>query len=104
MSTSGNFHMGCGDPNTYLLRQTDCQRRLDVINRGLSGYNTANELVILPDLLPSTSCAKVDYVVSLDLQLGEVDTSDHQVAVRHSLMAVAAVFPDNGNFLAYKSP
>lgn len=29
-----------------------------------SGYNTANALVILEDLIPSTSSAKVDYLVS----------------------------------------
>ncbi|PVH82493.1 SGNH hydrolase [Cadophora sp. DSE1049] len=42
-----------------------CIRRLDVINRGLSGYNTANVLVILEDLIPSTAAAKVDYLLLL---------------------------------------
>ncbi|KAK0121951.1 hypothetical protein ONS95_010225 [Cadophora gregata] len=42
-----------------------CIRRLDVINRGLSGYNTANVLVILEDLIPSTAVAKVDYLLVL---------------------------------------
>ncbi|KAH9219859.1 SGNH hydrolase-type esterase domain-containing protein [Leptodontidium sp. 2 PMI_412] len=42
-----------------------CIRRLDVINRGLSGYNTANVLVILEDLIPSTVSAKVDYLLVL---------------------------------------
>jgi len=39
-----------------------CQRRLDVVNRGLSGYNTANALVILGDLIPSPSSTKIDYL------------------------------------------
>ncbi|KAG4418815.1 hypothetical protein IFR04_008020 [Cadophora malorum] len=42
-----------------------CIRRLDVINRGLSGYNTANVLVILEDLIPSPPVAKVDYLILL---------------------------------------
>ena len=59
----------------------DCDRRLDVVNRGLSGwhtpsisnyrlridffpgYTTANVLKILPHLIPSPACEKVDYLV-----------------------------------------
>ncbi|KAH8780348.1 GDSL Lipase/Acylhydrolase family protein-like protein [Hyaloscypha finlandica] len=58
-----------------------CQRRLDVINRGLSGYNTAHTLAILQDLIPSTSCAKVDYLLILfganDACLKDGPTSQH---------------------------
>ncbi|KAE9367775.1 SGNH hydrolase [Stipitochalara longipes BDJ] len=42
-----------------------CQRRLDVIKRGFSGYNTANATVIFQDLIPSIECAKVDYLLIL---------------------------------------
>ncbi|KAL2064175.1 hypothetical protein VTL71DRAFT_4669 [Oculimacula yallundae] len=42
-----------------------CIRRLDVMNRGLSGYNTAHVLVILEDLIPSPASAKVDYLLIL---------------------------------------
>lgn len=40
-------------------------RRLDVINRGFSGYNTANALGILTDLFPppSPTSPKIDYIV-----------------------------------------
>ncbi|TVY48435.1 Isoamyl acetate-hydrolyzing esterase-like protein [Lachnellula occidentalis] len=41
------------------------QRRLDVINRGLSGYNTNQAKVILDRLVPSPSSAKVDYLLLL---------------------------------------
>ncbi|OWP07454.1 hypothetical protein B2J93_4983 [Marssonina coronariae] len=60
--------------NTQLLRdgfsfqaglQEHCLRRLDVINRGLSGYNTANISVILPHLIPATSVANVEYLLLL---------------------------------------
>ncbi|RDW65447.1 hypothetical protein BP5796_10139 [Coleophoma crateriformis] len=40
-----------------------CQRRLDVINRGLGGYNTANALSIIEQVIPPTSCAQVDYLL-----------------------------------------
>jgi hypothetical protein len=40
------------------------ERRLDIINRGFSGYNTSHLLNILENIVPSTSSAKVDYVVS----------------------------------------
>ncbi|CZT06805.1 hypothetical protein WAI453_012903 [Rhynchosporium graminicola] len=42
-----------------------CMRRLDVVNRGLSGYNTANVLVILQDLIPTPASAKVEYLLIL---------------------------------------
>lgn len=42
----------------------DCSRRLDVVNRGLSGYTSSNLLKVLPDLIPDPSHAKVDYIVS----------------------------------------
>ncbi|KAK5664183.1 hypothetical protein OQA88_399 [Cercophora sp. LCS_1] len=32
--------------------QSQCNRRLDVVNRGLSGYNTSNALKALPDIFP----------------------------------------------------
>jgi lysophospholipase L1-like esterase len=44
---------------------TDAQRRLDIVNRGLSGYNTANAVKIFEHLIPSPSCAKVDYLLIL---------------------------------------
>ena len=40
------------------------ERRLDIINRGFSGYNTSHLLNILGDLVPTPSSAKVDFVVS----------------------------------------
>ncbi|KAH8805586.1 SGNH hydrolase-type esterase domain-containing protein [Xylogone sp. PMI_703] len=42
-----------------------CARRLDVVNRGLSGYTTANALKILQHILPPPSCAKVEYLLIL---------------------------------------
>ncbi|TAQ90901.1 hypothetical protein B7494_g758 [Chlorociboria aeruginascens] len=45
--------------------QEHCIRRLDIINRGFSGYTTANALTILESLLPQPSCAKVDYLLVL---------------------------------------
>ncbi|KUJ23843.1 SGNH hydrolase [Mollisia scopiformis] len=44
--------------------QAHCNRRLDVINRGFSGYNTSQCLRILQDVIPSTSCTKIDYFVN----------------------------------------
>ncbi|KAL3417334.1 gdsl lipase acylhydrolase family protein [Phlyctema vagabunda] len=40
-----------------------CERRLDIVNRGLSGYNTANALKIIEDIIPSTENAQVDYLL-----------------------------------------
>lgn len=48
---------------SQFLIPTDCERTLDIVNRGLSGYNTAMELVILEHLIPSPSFAKVDYLL-----------------------------------------
>lgn len=42
----------------------DCSRRLDVVNRGLSGYTTSNILKLLPDIIPDPSNSKIDYLVS----------------------------------------
>ncbi|CAD6506560.1 BgTH12-07787 [Blumeria graminis f. sp. triticale] len=42
-----------------------CARRLEVVNRGLCGYNTAIELHILHELMPSPDEARVDYVLVL---------------------------------------
>lgn len=42
-----------------------CQRRMDIVNRGLSGYNTANALVVLEELIPPPSSAKVDLLLVL---------------------------------------
>jgi hypothetical protein len=39
-------------------------RRLDIINRGFNGYNSSHVLNIMDQIVPSTSSAKVDYVVS----------------------------------------
>ncbi|KAG9237010.1 SGNH hydrolase-type esterase domain-containing protein [Amylocarpus encephaloides] len=41
------------------------ERRLDVVNRGFSGYNSSHMLCILDQIIPSTSAAKVDYVLLL---------------------------------------
>jgi hypothetical protein len=43
---------------------THVERRLDIINRGFSGYNSSHLLNILEHIVPSASEAKVDYVVS----------------------------------------
>ena len=48
-----------------LIRNLDVQRRFDVINRGLSGYNTANAVKIFEHLIPSPACGKVDYLLLL---------------------------------------
>ncbi|KXT07060.1 hypothetical protein AC579_5872 [Pseudocercospora musae] len=37
-------------------------RRLDVVNRGLSGYNTRQGLQVLPHALPSRECAQVRFM------------------------------------------
>jgi len=42
-----------------------CSRRLDVINRGLSGYTTANALEIFQSILPLPSCTRVEYLLIL---------------------------------------
>lgn len=39
-------------------------RRLDVINRGLSGYNSSQGLKIIHEVIPSPSVADVKYIVS----------------------------------------
>ncbi|TVY48921.1 Isoamyl acetate-hydrolyzing esterase 1-like protein [Lachnellula cervina] len=57
------------------------QRRLDVINRGLSGYNTNQAMLILDHLVPSPSSAKVDYLLLLfgsnDACLPDCPTKQH---------------------------
>ncbi|KAH8681883.1 SGNH hydrolase-type esterase domain-containing protein [Xylariales sp. PMI_506] len=45
--------------------QAHCNRRLDIINRGFSGYNTSQCLHILQDIIPPVSCTKVDYFLIL---------------------------------------
>ncbi|KAK1660048.1 SGNH hydrolase-type esterase domain-containing protein [Colletotrichum godetiae] len=47
--------------------QDHCMRRLDVINRGFSGYNTTDALGVLPDLFPppSATTPKIDYILVL---------------------------------------
>ncbi|KUJ19103.1 SGNH hydrolase [Mollisia scopiformis] len=42
-----------------------CIRSFDIINRGLSGYNTANAMLILQDIVPSPDTAKVAYLAIL---------------------------------------
>lgn len=42
-----------------------CARRLEVVNRGLCGYTTTNELHFLHDLMPGPDKARVDYVLVL---------------------------------------
>ncbi|KAG9243339.1 GDSL Lipase/Acylhydrolase family protein-like protein [Calycina marina] len=55
---NGAYNFGAG-------LEEHCSRRLDVINRGFSGYNTAHALKILPDIIPDPSAAKVDYLLVL---------------------------------------
>lgn len=38
-------------------------RRMDVVNRGLSGYNTSQALEVLSQVIPSPSNGKVEYMV-----------------------------------------
>ncbi|KAL7626840.1 hypothetical protein AAE478_003614 [Parahypoxylon ruwenzoriense] len=47
--------------------QSHCMRRLDVINRGFSGYNTKNALELLPQIFlpPSPSNPKIEYLLVL---------------------------------------
>ncbi|KAK3380057.1 SGNH hydrolase-type esterase domain-containing protein [Lasiosphaeria ovina] len=47
--------------------ETHCLRRLDVVNRGLSGYNTSNALQALPRIFPSPAPAgsKIEYLLVL---------------------------------------
>lgn len=42
-------------------------RRFDVVNRGLSGYNTSNALKLLPQIIspPGPGVPKLAYLVSL---------------------------------------
>ncbi|EHK96984.1 putative GDSL esterase/lipase [Glarea lozoyensis 74030] len=60
---------------------THVERRLDVINRGFSGYNSSHLLHILEHIIPSTSAAKVDYILVLlgsnDSCLPESPTGQH---------------------------
>jgi len=42
-----------------------CIRRLDVVNRGFSGYNSSQILKILEHLIPSQSCADVEFLLIL---------------------------------------
>ncbi|RFU29176.1 hypothetical protein B7463_g7175, partial [Scytalidium lignicola] len=64
----------CGSTNGLLtptlsaqkwIPRRHCTRRLDVLNRGLSGYNTDNALDIFHHILPPPSCAKVEYLLIL---------------------------------------
>ncbi|ORY59083.1 SGNH hydrolase-type esterase domain-containing protein [Pseudomassariella vexata] len=47
--------------------QVQCNRRLDVVNRGFSGYNTVNALDLLPQIFlpPSEATPKIDYLLVL---------------------------------------
>ena len=45
------------------LTSSECIRRLDIMNRGYSGYNSSQILKILAQLIPNTSSARVDYLV-----------------------------------------
>ncbi|XXH05096.1 snoRNA-binding rRNA-processing protein utp10 [Hypoxylon texense] len=47
--------------------QSHCMRHLDVINRGFSGYNTANTLKLLPQMFlpPSPSNPRIEYLLVL---------------------------------------
>jgi hypothetical protein len=47
----------------------DCSRRLDIVNKGLSGYTTSNILKILPDVIPDPSRCKIDYLVSYNIDV-----------------------------------
>ncbi|KAJ4986428.1 GDSL-like Lipase/Acylhydrolase [Stagonosporopsis vannaccii] len=42
--------------------QADYIRRLDVVNRGFSGYNTRQALSVLPSLIPSPEQAKIRFL------------------------------------------
>ncbi|KAH8671934.1 putative GDSL esterase/lipase [Tricladium varicosporioides] len=57
------------------------ERRLDVVNRGFSGYNTSHALAIFDSLIPDPSFAKVDYLLLLfgsnDSCLPECPTNQH---------------------------
>lgn len=46
--------------------EIDCSRRLDVVNRGFSGYNTSQALEILEQVFPKLSPEgpKMKYLVS----------------------------------------
>jgi hypothetical protein len=57
-------HLSNGGYHFSAALQEHCDRRLEVVNRGLSGYNTENILKILPELIPSPFAAKVEYLVS----------------------------------------
>lgn len=37
-------------------------RRLDIVNRGLSGYNTRQALQVLPKIIPSPACARLRFM------------------------------------------
>jgi hypothetical protein len=51
--------------DTRLMRhgQKDYVRRIDIANRGFSGYNTSNALEVLPKFFPSPQEARVRLVV-----------------------------------------
>lgn len=48
---------------TQGLTSVECIRRFDIVNRGYSGYNSSQILKILPQLIPPTAYATVDYLV-----------------------------------------
>ncbi|KAH8591798.1 GDSL Lipase/Acylhydrolase family protein-like protein [Bisporella sp. PMI_857] len=72
--SNGGYNFGAG-------LAEHCSRRLDVINRGLSGYNSAQALKVLPDIIPNPSAAKVDYLLILfganDACLPDCPTKQH---------------------------
>ncbi|KAK1751664.1 SGNH hydrolase-type esterase domain-containing protein [Echria macrotheca] len=50
------FQGAVGSPDGFSFQaalQSHCLRRLDVVNRGLSGYNTSNALQALPSIFPA---------------------------------------------------
>ena len=54
---------------------THVERCLDIVIRGFSGYNSNHILNIIEHIVPSTSEAKVDYVVSTSRNLRDFRTS-----------------------------
>lgn len=52
--------------NKNLLKAAEFIRRLDVVNRGLSGYNTEDVLRYLDDLVPApdSKTPQIAYLVS----------------------------------------
>ncbi|KXH33481.1 GDSL-like Lipase/Acylhydrolase [Colletotrichum nymphaeae SA-01] len=93
------FQLSCTPQDGFSFQaalQDLCMRRLDVINRGFSGYNTTNALGVLSDLFspPSATTPKIDYILIL---LGANDaclpipTNSQQIPLdqyKHNLKAI----------------